>query len=143
LKLIDNLGLDALDLNGCRTGPLVITDAFVSQDITVPDPFDDKKAPTVIKKADSENSLKEQMSKPGQSRCFACWCWLGGTQGGPGLRPPRSYFQKGGSPRSFSLHQAAPSQLRKEPPIAERKGARHLVKHLGEESPGLSQLSPP
>ncbi|MBI4320046.1 MAG: S8 family serine peptidase [Chloroflexi bacterium] len=58
-----DISIEAVDLNGEWQGTLTATDAFVASDISIPDPFDDKKEPTVIKKEECEQALKEGMNK--------------------------------------------------------------------------------
>ncbi|MCL5024985.1 MAG: S8 family serine peptidase [Chloroflexi bacterium] len=54
--------LEVIDLNGKWEGTMTMTDAkFSGSDIVIPDPFDDKKPPTIIKKEDCEQAIKTQL----------------------------------------------------------------------------------
>jgi hypothetical protein len=59
-----DLSLSPVDLNGHWNGNMTITDVKVSSDITIPDPLDDTKEPTVIKKEECEKSMKDALGKP-------------------------------------------------------------------------------
>ncbi|MCL5264384.1 MAG: S8 family serine peptidase [Chloroflexi bacterium] len=61
-----DVSLEVVELNGRWTGSLIIADVKVAaSEITIPDPFDDTKPPTVITKEDCEKAVKAQMGKPG------------------------------------------------------------------------------
>ena len=57
------VALAPVDLNGKWAGSLILENVEVSSDITIPDPFDATKPPTVITKEQCEAQYKEQMGK--------------------------------------------------------------------------------
>ena len=66
---LDNNGcvtidLAPIDMAGVWSGTMTVKDAKVASDITIPDPFDDKKPPTIIKKEDCEAQIKANKGKP-------------------------------------------------------------------------------
>ncbi len=58
------IDLNPVDIAGLWTGSWTLTDAKVYGDITIPDPFDEKKPPTVIKKEECESQIKASKGKP-------------------------------------------------------------------------------
>ncbi len=58
------IDLNPVDIAGLWTGSWTLTDAKVFGDISIPDPLDDKKPPTVIKKEECESQLKQSKGKP-------------------------------------------------------------------------------
>jgi hypothetical protein len=63
-KACSIIHLAPVDLTGLWTGTMTITDVKVNMDtITIEDPFDDTKPPTVITREECENSYKEELNQ--------------------------------------------------------------------------------
>ncbi|MCL4369328.1 MAG: S8 family serine peptidase [Chloroflexi bacterium] len=58
------IDLNPVDIAGLWTGSWTLTDAKVYSDVSIPDPLDPSKPPTVIKKEECESQFMQQKGKP-------------------------------------------------------------------------------